>query len=141
MLVAAMAGETRHVSVAIGEFRINLARHGDHHASGCLFGLVIAGEISLHVTSRAFAAQRRAKRGHGCTDFFGFEQFKVLWSRRRTLFFAGRWRFLGKQRNNDEQSKKCPHCVYDTLFALACETEILRLPAGFRHAMERPSRS
>ena len=119
MLIAAMARETGHVSIAIGEFRINLPRHGDHHASGCLFRLVIAGEIAFHVTSSAFAAQGDAKGAHHWTNFFGLEQFKILWSRTGALFFARRGRILCEQRNDDKQTKKYPHWVYDTLFPLA----------------------
>jgi hypothetical protein len=56
MFIAAMASETRDVILSIGELRINLSRHRDHHASGILLRLRIAGEIAFDMTACALDA-------------------------------------------------------------------------------------
>jgi hypothetical protein len=113
MLIAAMASEARDVVLSIGELRINLSRHGDHHASRILLRLGIAGEIAFNMTACALDAQGHSERAHHRPNLFGFQYFQILRSGRRPTFFpfsAGR-RFLREQGNDDKQSKKESHCA------------------------------
>ena len=90
-----MAGVAAHMPLAIRKFRIDFPRHADHHAGNILLGIVIAGEIALHVAVAAHHTQTRPKGLHGRLQAFGREHFEILgileWARSLLfLLFLGR---------------------------------------------------
>ena len=98
-----MASETGDVLLSIRELRIDVPRHGDHHASGFLFGIGIAGEITLDVTVSALGDPKRLfETLHNFPDIrVSAQKLQVF---RRGLFSAAL--FLGEQRDRKDQKQR-----------------------------------
>jgi hypothetical protein len=85
----AMAGVAAHMPLAIRKLGIDVLRHADHHPGDVLLGIVIAGEIALHVAVATHHTQGSAKGLHGWLQTFSREHFEILGilERARSLLF------------------------------------------------------
>ena len=98
-----MASVTSDVPLSIGKFRIDVARHEQHHARGFLFRIIVTGKVALHVAERALNAECCAERTHRHDDLLSTltgQDLQVLGSGRRALlpFFL-----LGAETDGDKQ--------------------------------------
>jgi hypothetical protein len=86
---------------AIRKFRIDFARHREHHAGGSLLGIIVAGKITLHVAKHALNAEGNSERSHRHDDLlssFAGQNLYVLQRRRWTLRFI-----LGAEADGNKQ--------------------------------------
>jgi hypothetical protein len=101
---APVAGVARHVTLSIRELTVDLARHGQHHARRFLFGVIVTGEIALHVAEGALNAERGAERTHGHLELFGSvtgQNLQILRRSKRIRTLSSL--FLGAEANGDKQ--------------------------------------
>lgn len=98
--VASIASD---VALSIRKLRIDVARHHQHHARGFLLGVIVTGEIALHVAERTLNAERSAERTHRhdyLFSTFAGENFQIFWRRWRALLS---FLLLGAKTDRDKQ--------------------------------------
>jgi hypothetical protein len=101
-----MARITSHVPFAVWKLRVNLASHGNHTAGDIFVGVIVAGEIALHMAEGAFHAQSGFKCHHGRHQFVRGKEFQVFWRRHGVPLTRRRGRILAKGRNQKKQQEQ-----------------------------------
>src|SRR5579859_860214 len=99
-----MASIATDVTFSIRKLSVDFARHRQHHSRSFLLGIIVTGEIALHVTEGASLTERSRKSTHRHLELFrsvATQNLQIL--RRSKRIGAFSTLFLGAETNRDEQ--------------------------------------
>jgi hypothetical protein len=75
---SAMAGVARNMHFAVGEFRVEVFHHGEHHARRNLHRFIVSGPVACDVAIVAHHAEASGRVTHGARGEFSFgKNFQV----------------------------------------------------------------
>ena len=95
------------MALSIRKLTVNVACHGEHHASRFLFGIIVTGEIALNVAEGALNTKGGGERTHRGPELIGSlagKNFQILrrgkWARALASLFLGAEAKWYKQQSN-----------------------------------------